>query len=34
MAHSRSPMTASYRRDRSYSSNNNDGHEENGCRVH
>ncbi|CAF4001812.1 unnamed protein product [Rotaria magnacalcarata] len=27
-------MTSSYRHDRSYSSNNNDGHEENGCRIH
>ncbi|CAF2696874.1 unnamed protein product [Rotaria sp. Silwood2] len=31
---SRSPMTSSYRHERSYSPYNNDGYEENGCRIH
>jgi hypothetical protein len=34
MPRSRSPMTSSYRRDRSYSPYNNHDHEENGCRIH
>ncbi|CAF1574052.1 unnamed protein product [Rotaria sp. Silwood1] len=31
---SRSPMTSSYRREQSHSPYNNDGQEENGCRIH
>jgi hypothetical protein len=34
MPRSRSPMTSSYGRDRSYSPYNNGEHEENGCRIH